>query len=124
MEKVESVATYAANNIKQSFAEVAQTETEAAQNVQKMGGKMQALKSIAEQLKTAFSGIREKNCAWFWGGEVQRRYAGPHRWHESGKAHHEADGERRKGFLILRHTRGRLRNWRKHRSRCEIIKNL
>lgn len=56
----ESVATYAANNIKQSFAEVAQTETEAAQNVQKMGGKMQALKSIAEQLKTAFSGIREK----------------------------------------------------------------
>ena len=60
VEKVESVATYAANNIKQSFAEVAQTETEAAQNVQKMGGKMQALKSIAEQLKTAFSGIREK----------------------------------------------------------------
>ena len=60
VEKVESVATYAANNIKQSFAETAQTETEAAQNVQKMGGKMQALKSIAEQLKTAFSGIREK----------------------------------------------------------------
>ena len=60
VEKVESVATYAANNIKQSFAEVAQTETDAAQNVQKMGGKMQALKSIAEQLKTAFSGIREK----------------------------------------------------------------
>lgn len=60
VEKVESVATYAANNIKQSFAETAQTETEAAENVQKMGGKMQALKGIAEQLKTAFSGIREK----------------------------------------------------------------
>lgn len=60
IEKVESVATYAANNIKQSFSEVAQTETEAAQNVQKMGGKMQTLKGIAEQLKTAFSGIREK----------------------------------------------------------------
>lgn len=60
VEKVESVATYAANNIKQSFAEAAQTETEAAQNVQKMGGKMQTLKGIAEQLKTAFSGIREK----------------------------------------------------------------
>lgn len=60
VEKVESVATYAANNIKQSFAETAQTETEAAQNVQKLGGKMQTLKGIAEQLKTAFSGIREK----------------------------------------------------------------
>ena len=60
VEKVESVATYAANNIKQSFTEVAQTETEAAENVQKMGGKMQTLKGIAEQLKTAFSGIREK----------------------------------------------------------------
>ena len=60
IEKVESVATYAANNIKQSFSEVAQTEEEAAQNVQKMGGKMQTLKGIAEQLKTAFSGIREK----------------------------------------------------------------
>ena len=60
VEKVESVATYAANNIKQSFAETAQTETEAAENVQKIGGKMQALKGIAEQLKTAFSGIREK----------------------------------------------------------------
>ncbi len=47
VEKVESVATYAANK--------------AAQNVQKMGGKMQTLKGIAEQLKTAFSGIREKN---------------------------------------------------------------
>lgn len=53
VEKVESVATYAANNIKQSFAETAQT-------VQKLGGKMQTLKGIAEQLKTAFSGIREK----------------------------------------------------------------
>ena len=60
VEKVESVATYAANNIKQSFAETAQTETEAAQNVQKLGGKMQTLKGITEQLKTAFSGIREK----------------------------------------------------------------
>ena len=60
IEKVESVATYAATNIKRSFAEAAQTETEAAQNVQKMGEKMQTLKGIAEQLKTAFSGIREK----------------------------------------------------------------
>lgn len=60
IEKVESVATYAANNIKQSFSEVAQTEEEAAQKVKNLGGKMQGLKSIAEQLKTAFSGIREK----------------------------------------------------------------
>ena len=59
-EKVESVATYAANNIKQSFSEVAQTEEEAAQKVKNLGGKMQGLKAIAEQLKTAFSGIREK----------------------------------------------------------------
>lgn len=60
IEKVESVATYAANNIKQSFSEVAQTEEEAAQKVKNLGGKMQGLKAIAEQLKTAFSGIREK----------------------------------------------------------------
>lgn len=60
IEKVESVATYAANNIKQSFSEVAQTEEEAAQKVKNLGGKMQGLKGIAEQLKTAFSGIREK----------------------------------------------------------------
>lgn len=60
IEKVESVATYAATNIKKSFVEAAQTETEAAQNVQKMGEKMQTLKGIAEQLKTAFSGMREK----------------------------------------------------------------
>lgn len=60
IEKVESVATYAATNIKMAFAEAAQTETEAAQNVQKMGEKMQTLKGIAEQLKTAFSGVREK----------------------------------------------------------------
>lgn len=60
IEKVESVATYAANNIKQSFSEVAQTEEEAAQKVKNLGEKMQGLKGIAEQLKTAFSGIREK----------------------------------------------------------------
>lgn len=60
IEKVESVATYAANNIKQSFSEVAQTEEEAAQKVKNLGGKMQGLKGIAEQLKTAFSGMREK----------------------------------------------------------------
>ena len=60
IEKVESVATYAANNIKQSFSEVEQTEEEAAQKVKNLGGKMQGLKGIAEQLKTAFSGIREK----------------------------------------------------------------
>lgn len=60
IEKVESVATYAANNIKQSFSEVAQTEEEAAQKVKNLGGKMQGLKAIAKQLKTAFSGIREK----------------------------------------------------------------
>lgn len=60
IEKVESVATYAANNIKQSFSEVAQTEEEAAQKVKNLGGKMQGLKGIAEQLKTVFSGIREK----------------------------------------------------------------
>lgn len=60
IEKVESVATYAANNIKQSFSEVAQTEEEAAQKVKNLGGKMRGLKAIAEQLKTAFSGIREK----------------------------------------------------------------
>ena len=60
IEKVESVATYAANNIKQSFSEVAQTEEETAQKVKNLGGKMQGLKAIAEQLKTAFSGIREK----------------------------------------------------------------
>ena len=60
IEKVESVATYAANNIKQSFSEVAQTEEEAAQKVKNLGGKMQGLKGISEQLKTAFSGIREK----------------------------------------------------------------
>lgn len=60
IEKVESVATYAANNIKQSFSEVAQTEEEAAQKVKNLGGKMQGLKGMAEQLKTAFSGIREK----------------------------------------------------------------
>ena len=60
IEKVESVATYAANNIKQSFSEVVQTEEEAAQKVKNLGGKMQGLKGIAEQLKTAFSGIREK----------------------------------------------------------------
>ena len=60
IEKVESVATYAANNIKQSFSEVAQTEEEAAQKVKSLGGKMQGLKGISEQLKTAFSGIREK----------------------------------------------------------------
>lgn len=60
IEKVESVATYAANNIKQSFSEVAQTEEEAAQKIKNLGGKMQGLKGMAEQLKTAFSGIREK----------------------------------------------------------------
>lgn len=41
IEKVESVATYAANNIKQSFSEVAQTEEETAQKVKNLGGKMQ-----------------------------------------------------------------------------------
>lgn len=60
VEKIESVATYAANNIKQSFAEVAQTEEETAQKVKNLGGKMQGLKGIVEQLKTTFSGIREK----------------------------------------------------------------
>lgn len=60
IEKVESVATHAANNIKQSFSEVTQTEEEAAQKVKNLSGKMQGLKGIAEQLKTAFSGIREK----------------------------------------------------------------
>lgn len=60
VEKIESVATYAANNIKQSFAEVAQAEEETAQKVKNLGGKMQGLKGIVEQLKTTFSGIREK----------------------------------------------------------------
>lgn len=60
VEKIESVATYAANNIKQSFAEIAQTEEKAVQSTKNLSEKMQGLKGIAEQLKTAFSGIREK----------------------------------------------------------------
>ena len=59
-EKIESVASYAANNIKESFAEVVRTEEEAAQGIQKLGGKLQGLKGIAEQLKGAFSGMRDK----------------------------------------------------------------
>ena len=58
--RVESAASYSTSNAKQAFSEMAQAETEAIQNIQKIGGKMQALKGIAEQLKTAFSGIREK----------------------------------------------------------------
>lgn len=60
IEKVESVATYAADSIKQSFAEIAKTGEAAAQSVEKIGGRMSGLRGIAEQLKTAFSGIRER----------------------------------------------------------------
>lgn len=59
-EQPESLASYAAGNIKESFAEVAQAEKAAAQGVQSLGGKLQGLKGIAEQVKTAFSGFREK----------------------------------------------------------------
>lgn len=60
VEKIESIATYAANNIKQSFAEIAQNEEKAVQSTEKLSEKMQGLKGIAEQLKTTFSGMREK----------------------------------------------------------------
>lgn len=97
IEKVESVATYAANNIKQSFSEVAQTEEEAAQKVKNLGGKMQGLKAIAEQLKTAFSGIREKMSLGSGAEKFNADMQDLIDRHEPGKVHHEADGERRKG---------------------------
>lgn len=56
----ESLASYSVGNIKESFAEVTQGEKEAAQGVQSLGAKLQGLKGIAEQVKTAFSGFREK----------------------------------------------------------------
>lgn len=59
-EQPESLASYAAGNIKESFAEVVQAEKAAAQGVQSLGGKLQGLKGIAEQVKTAFAGFREK----------------------------------------------------------------
>lgn len=59
-EQPESLASYAAGNIKESFAEVVQAEKAAAQGVQSLGGKLQGLKGIAEQVKTAFTGFREK----------------------------------------------------------------
>lgn len=58
--KVESIASYAADNIKQSFGEITKTGETAAQSIQNIGGKMSGLRGIAEQLKTAVSGIRER----------------------------------------------------------------
>lgn len=59
-EQPESLASYAAGNIKESFAEVTQGEKEASQSAQLLGAKLQGLKGIAEQVKTTFSGFREK----------------------------------------------------------------
>lgn len=60
MAEPESLAKYTAENIKESFSEIAQVDKEVSQSVQSLGGKLQGLKGIAEQVKTAFSDLREK----------------------------------------------------------------
>ena len=59
-EKIQSLASYTTESIKESFSEISQAEKGASQSVQSLGGKMQGLKNIAEQVKAAFSGMREK----------------------------------------------------------------
>lgn len=60
VEKAESVAIRAADDIKKAFAEITRSEVGATQSVQNVGEKIQGLEGKTEQLKTTFSDVREK----------------------------------------------------------------